>query len=70
MTYVILKNFHEYREKKKAVQKIYIMGVKTLEREVSKEYVIKKFKTEIAMKRIKYMMYYTKNPPIYYMVSW
>jgi len=44
--------------------------VKTLEREVSKEYIIKKFETEIAMQRRKYMMYYTTKPPSYYMVSW
>jgi len=37
-----------------------------LEREVSKEYVIKKFETEIAMQRRKYIMYYTAKPPSYY----
>ncbi|WP_286188785.1 hypothetical protein [Sulfolobus sp. S-194] len=41
-----------------------------METEVSKEYIIKKFETEIAMQRRKYMMYYTIHPPSYYMVSW
>ncbi|AZF68354.1 hypothetical protein SULI_08115 [Saccharolobus solfataricus] len=58
------------KKKKKAVQNIYIIRVKTLETEVSKEYIIKKFETEIAMQRRKYMMYYTIHPPSYYMVSW